>query len=559
MNTIPSSIELLEARIAPARISGLPDSFILQGGGGSEEGSAAPLFDISANGKTATYIDFDGDTVALSVNVGRLKTKNFVLSSDPATGRVHVDLLDISAAKSGGRFYGADITVSVLQTDDGSDGFGDLAAINARGIDLGSVTIEHGDLGQIDAGDGDLATSAIIRLSASQMGFHGIAGQLAGQDTVSKIRGPVGSIDLGELKDAFIDVKGGIGSITLGNVDASGATADFNGSIRAKGKIGSVTIGGNADGSILGGVGKYSGTIWSRMKIGAITVAGSITGGDGFDSGTVFAGSPDSDAFPLAAKIGPVTIGGSIVGGGGDYSGSLYADSGVKAVTITGSVIGGAGDSSGAIVSGRGFRNISIGGDLASGTGPNSGSIIAFNGDAPSIVIAGQIVAGNFADSGIFINGSIGTLSFQSAPGGGGNASEIRALFDIDAINVFGDMTDVFIRAGADITGVSKEANATIGTVFIHGNFTRGGIMAGGAPGADGFTFTSDDVLVSPDSSPDFLSEIGSLTVAGTFTPMAVEAEHLGAIVIGGAPVFLAAGEHNDAFLIGAAVIQEIS
>ena len=535
MNTLPSSLEILEARIAPAMLGG----------------AVAPLFEISADGKTATYTDFEGDLVSLTVSKSRLRVENFLLTADPATGRVQVDLLDLSAANFGQKFSGTDITVSAADPA----AFADLAAIHARGIDLGRVSVADGDLGQIDAGDTDLSTPALALLRAAQMGFYGSAGQIAGQDTVSKIRGPVTAIDVGEFKNAFLDVRGGgIGFISLGSIDATEEATAGNGAIRAAGVIGPVTVRGD----IAGGAGDFSGVIWSRVKIGAITVAGSLLGGDGFDSGAIFAASPDSANPALAKKIGPVAIHGSIVGGAGENSGTLYADSGVKAVAIAGDVTGGAGHTSGSIVSGRGFSSIAIAGSLASGAGPSSGSLIAIDGDAASIAIGRQILAGNFADSGIFIGGSLGALSFQSAPGGGGNATEIRVLFDIGSLHVFGDLNDVFVRAGSDLAGIAATANATIGTVLIAGNFTGGGLSAGAAPGPDSFTFTADDVLVSPDSFPDFLSAIGTVLVGGTFTPLAVEAESLGSIVIAGVPLALQPGAHNDNFLAGSSVIKEI-
>ena len=559
MNIRHSSIEALEARIAPARLLGALASAAISPDGGGGGGALATLFEISTDGKTATLTDLDGDIVSLTVSKGRLKAGNFTLTTNPANGRVQIDLLDISAAKSGSKFQGANIVVRVLQTSAGSDTFGDLAAINAKGIDLGKVIVGNGDLGQIDVGDADLTTPAIKLISASQMGFYGSSGQIAGQDTTSKIRGPVLTINLGQLSDAFIDVKGGgISQITLTSIDASNESTDHNGSIRAEGAIGTVSILGDSGNGIKGGAGRYSGVIWSRSKIGAITVTGNLTGGGGFDSGAIFAASPDSDRFPFAKKIGPVVINGSIVGGVGINSGTLYADSGVKAVSVSGNVTGGDGDTSGTIASGRGFGNISIGGNLTSGSGPSSGSIVAFNGDASSIVIGGQIVAGNFADSGIFVNGFIGTLSFQSAPGGGGGATEIRALFGIGAINVFGNMNDVFVRAGADADGASTNSDASIGSVLIRGNFAGGGLEAGAAPGPDGFTFTGDDVLVSPDSFPAFLATIGSVIVGGTFTPLAVEAEQIGTIVIANAPLFLEAGAHNDDLAVGTSIVREI-
>jgi predicted ATP-dependent serine protease len=42
------------------------------------------------------------------------------------------------------------------------------------------------------------------------MGFFGAAGQITGQDTMSKIRGPVLKLQPGELLSAFINVVGGV-------------------------------------------------------------------------------------------------------------------------------------------------------------------------------------------------------------------------------------------------------------------------------------------------------------------------------------------------------------
>ncbi len=550
MNTRPSSIEALEARIAPALMLANPLGVSI-----SEEaaaGAVAQLFEISADGKTATYTDFDGDVVSLTVSRGRLKPANFLVTTESATGRVEINLLDISAAKFGQKFQGTNITVSTADPA----AFADLAAINARGIDIGRVIVDSGDLGQIDAGDFDLGTPGVNFIRAAQMGFHGSAGQIAGQDTVSKIRGPVGGIQVVEFKNAFIDVKGGISVIALGSIDATEESTNGNGTIRASGAIGSVFV----DGDIEGGAGDFSGDIWSRTKIGSITVTGSLKGGAGFDSGAIFAASPDNSNFAAGKKIGPVTVLGSIVGGAGTNSATLFGESGVRTVTVGGDVIGGSGDTSGSIVSGRGFAAISIAGNLTSGSGPASGSIIAIDGDAPSIAIGRQIRAGNFADSGIFVNGFLGTLSFQSAPGGTGNATEIRALFGIGSLNVFGDMNDVFVRAGANTAGLSATANATIGTVVINGNFSGGGLSAGGDVGPDGFTFTADDVLFAPDSFPTFLSTIDAVFVGGTFTPLAVEAESLGTIIVAGVPLALQPGAHNDNFIFGATtVIKEIA
>jgi hypothetical protein len=439
------------ARVFASGISAHIDNLVVAGG------AVAPQFEVSTDFKTATWVNTDGETVSLTITKGKLKPANFDLTTDPETGEVTVSLFDISAANFGAQFHGTSIDVKIAAPS--TMGFADIRAINAKGIDLARVTVA-GDLGQIDAGDTDLSTPAIRRLQAGQMGFFGVAGQLAGQDTMSKIRGPVVKVQLDELLSAFINVVGGstgsIDQLSIGTMDGAREDAMFDGSVRASGPLGEVSVGGEGGVSIAGGVGDFSGVIWSRKSIGPITVAGDLMGGEGFDSGAIFAGSPDKQNAPLAGKIGPVTIHGSILGGVGNFSGTLYADTKVKAVTVDGSVVGGDGTLSGSIVSGGGFAGISIGGNLESSTGGQSGSIVAFDGDAPSIAIDGELTAGNFAQSGIHINGFLGTLSFASAPHVDGQAIDVRALLGVGSIMVTSDMNDVFVLAGYDIEGFPR-------------------------------------------------------------------------------------------------------
>jgi hypothetical protein len=559
MRSHRSSLELLESRIAPARIftSGLSAQPETPGPAG---GAVAQQFEISSDFKTATWVNTDGETVSLMITKGKLKPANFDLTTDPATGEVTVNLFDISAAHFGAKFHGTSINVQIAAPS--TMGFADIRAINAKGIDLGRVTVA-GDLGQIDAGDADLSTPAIRRLQAAQMGFFGAAGQLAGQDTMSKIRGPLVKLQLDELLSAFINVVGGgtgsIEQLSIGTMDGAREDGMFDGSVRASGPIAEVSVGGEGGVSIAGGIGDYSGVIWSRKSIGPITVGGDLMGGDGFDSGAIFAGSPDKQNAPLARKIGPVAIHGSILGGVGNFSGTLYADTKVKAVTVDGSVVGGDGTLSGSIISGGGFGTISIGGNLESSTGSQSGSIVAFDGDAPSIAIEGELIAGNFALSGIHINGFLGALSFASAPHVDGQAIDVRALLGVGSITVTEDMNDVFVLAGYDADGFPRTGNVSIGTVNIGGDFAGGGLLAGAGPGEDDVTFTDDDVLIKPDPFPNIISKISSVIVGGSFTPFAVEAELLEGITINGTPVQLTAGKHNDDFLIGETIIKEIS
>lgn len=164
-----SSLELLESRIAPARVlaSGFGDAVagLVPAGG-----PVAGQFEISADFKTATWVNTDGETVSLTITKGKLKPANFDLTTDPATGEVTVDLFDISAAKFGAKFHGTSISVQIAAPS--KTGFADVRAINAKGIDLGRVTVA-GDLGQIDAGDADLSTPAIRRCRPGRWAFSG--------------------------------------------------------------------------------------------------------------------------------------------------------------------------------------------------------------------------------------------------------------------------------------------------------------------------------------------------------------------------------------------------
>jgi hypothetical protein len=187
------------------------------------------------------------------------------------------------------------------------DGLVNIGAVDAAGIDLGTVTIS-GDLGQFDAGDAVLTTPAAKGLAVGSLGAKGAATQLAG-----------------EISPLQSDIAGGLGKLTVKrNVT--------NAVILASGPIGPVTIGGDLDGS---GGGAQAGFIRSAGDIGAVAVKGSVFGGADF-TGIVAGG-----------KLGKVTISHSLAGTAAkpvtiSAFGKVNAKNAADAVAIAGLTVAGA-------------------------------------------------------------------------------------------------------------------------------------------------------------------------------------------------------------------------
>jgi hypothetical protein len=241
--------------------------------GGSNRGASYVIYGqpdvavkFTAGGKTATFIDGDGDVVTLKVSKGSLSQRDFDFSGGVWRG--------LNLSDDGQEFAGANVSVSVKKSPVG-DGLVNLGAIHAEGLDLGSVRVP-GDLGQIDAGDANLKTPGVKSLSVRSLGALGGTTQPFGTlDPVrSDIVGALGTLSVaGDVKGA-VNVTGGLGA-----------------------KIGKVTISGNLDGS---GGGTFAGLLRAGSNIGAVTVKGSIIGGADF-SGIIAGG-----------KLGKVAIGGDL-------------------------------------------------------------------------------------------------------------------------------------------------------------------------------------------------------------------------------------------------------
>src|SRR6186713_232188 len=124
-----SSIEFLEGRIAPASV--------------------------------IIFTDVDGDTVTVKSSKGDLT--GHVILADSGVGK---QLTEIQLNQP--EFQGTNLTIKVKKGATG-DGFANVGYINATGVDLGKVKVK-GDIGRIDAGDGNTAKPAIKSLTALSIG-----------------------------------------------------------------------------------------------------------------------------------------------------------------------------------------------------------------------------------------------------------------------------------------------------------------------------------------------------------------------------------------------------
>lgn len=114
-----------------------------------------------------TFTDVDGDLVKVKSNKGILTGKvHLVDQGGDKNQLVELDLRD-------SLFQGANITITVKKVRGGiGDGMVNVGYINAKGVDLGNVVVP-GDIGRIDAGDGNSAKPAIKSLIAKSLGTFG--------------------------------------------------------------------------------------------------------------------------------------------------------------------------------------------------------------------------------------------------------------------------------------------------------------------------------------------------------------------------------------------------
>jgi hypothetical protein len=460
--THPIPVEVLEARIAPA--------FVL-----------AP--EISADGKSATFVDVDGDVFNVTTSKGAFTQGNFIYTGEAETGPGYLQQINLGLAMFGKMFQGAKITIAVDQLV--GDGFADVGFINAAGIDLKEIVID-GDLVRIDVGDANFKTPAIKLLQAGQLGFH-TAGDAGTPDFVSLVTGKIEVLNIDQWADASISVTGG----------PTEKSAKF-------GSVGRASIV-----SMTGSDLAQSGTLRTTGSIGKIVVQGDLTGGTASETGAIFSGR----------NIGSATVGGSVVGGPATLSGGIYSSGKITTLTLNA--------------------------DLKAGSALHSGSIIADSAKTITIggnLIGGASVSGIFVEkvlTRLTLGGTEGADGHANIVAGGPAAGGIA----ISKLTVTGSMSGAQVLAGYNSQLAVVNSNARIGKVTVGEDLIATSIVAG-IDGVNGIFGDADDQVDPAAPKPKYLSSIGTILVDGMIEgtdggtdQFAILAEKIGSIKIGGVPL----------------------
>ncbi len=514
MNNRTSSIEPLEARIAPAAV--------------------------------ITYTDIDGDIVKITASKGPLDLGDLTLS-DGATGQLQK--LDLAAPG----FRGANITFSVTKSATG-DGLGHVGGIDATGVDLGKVTV-RGDLGAIDAGDSNTRTPGLRSLSVDSMGRFGLATQGGQGDLISHITGRLGRLNIaGDMADSYISVAGtgefgldGGADATLGPVKIGGSIINestvFKAGFSSTGRMGSVAVAGSFSGDIttydairsLRVGGDVYGSLYGVERLGNVRIGGSLFGSLQ-TSGSIgvvrvaqnIQGEYGSANISAQDRIAGVVVGGSLFGGGiqsvdggdigfvrvgGDIEGdsAIFADGKLGSVTVRGSLREGSSIASNgeiravkigidvdeASISGERLDKVAIGGSVIS-------ALISSRGDIARVTIGGSLL-----DSDVSSDGDMGLVTIghdideRYSPATGSHSGNISAGGKMAGVRIGGSLIGGSTGGGGSIQSGGDMGPIVIGHDFVGGrdgiagwinaggrlaSVTIGGSFIGGSndPGEDG-------------------------------------------------------------------------
>ena len=448
---------------------------------------------------------------------------------------------------------------------------------NATSLCIGPVTI-GGDLiggsGQYSGGIvGSGGSIASVTVAGSIIGAQG---QFSGAVNASYNLGPV---------------KVG-GNLTGGSADNSGMiyAAAYNGTTYT-GAITSVQI----HGSVSGGSGILSGAIYSYNNLGSVKITGGVTGGSGSNSASIAAyygalasvqlggnltggGGEYSGSVVVASTIDSATIGGSILGGDGQSSGEIYSNTGsIGTVSVARNIVGGQGSFSGVVTSSLNLQSVVIGGDLigASYAGSSTLSVtgaIYAEGHIGSVLIKGSIISGSngssgsLYQSGAIFSGSADIASLTVIHDIIGNATEpvqISAVGQatapssgsdnaIGAVIVDGSISWCNFYAGFTDGLGSANANASIASIVVKGNWTASDSIAGAVPGNPPFWGVGDTLQTG--GNPAITAQIGKVVIGGALSGTAASGSTFGfvaqaasSISVGGHSVNLAPGLIPDA------------
>ena len=252
---------------------------------------------------TAVFEDDDQDKITITVTGGKITADMLTFGADG--GLQMVDLTE------GEYKDGSSITFSVKKKV--GDGIFNVGAINATGIKLGKVSVT-GDLGHIDAGNGDPLKNAIKFLNVGSLGAMGGTTQIPGTDDplISTIRGALPKVMVkGNVTNATLNVLGKLGSFTVGG-SFTGTGAFSSSQLAGLAALGHTQLGQVSGGTTLASSGLSAGSI------GKLTVKGGLTNSAISSSSSISSATINGDftksALVAATTTGAVKVLGRLIG-----------------------------------------------------------------------------------------------------------------------------------------------------------------------------------------------------------------------------------------------------
>jgi hypothetical protein len=422
--------------------------------------------------------------------------------------------------------------------------------LGGQGVDSGRIQTEA-TLGSVTVGG-----SVIAGTDPSGFFAEGAIGPVrVGQDVlrsaIVSVNGTIASVTIGgSLKDSGISANKRLGPVHISG-NATGNSPLFSEMIRSSAAMESVLINGDLGGEV------FAQTTMGTVTIGgSVRLNGAIATSEGGIRSVRVAGDVYGEIFSNDT-LGSVLVGGSLLGLSVPRTGFVESNGAIGEVRIGGDVVGGSAsgnaslESTGAIV-GKRLASLSIGGSLiagidnTTGTFRDNGAIRADN-DIGNLLIKGSII-GNSTNPAII-----------SARGKA--VATATADLAIGKLTVRGRVEFAQILAGVDVSGVARNADAQIGSVYVGGDWIASNLVAGAVAGADGKFGTADDAKMSGASVKDEVginSRIASVTIGGQVLGtvsgsdhFGIVAEQIGAVKIGGTPLALTAGIGNDDIPLG--------
>jgi hypothetical protein len=281
---------------------------------------------LSADGRTATYTDADGDLVTIKVNKGTLAANDFHLTGENSLGGSTLQTIDFTSHTD---LALANVTITAKpQVIDGllrGDGHANIGALDATGIALGNVKVA-GDLGRINAGANGFLLPAVKTLSVYSLGQNGAQSQNPTEiNDLSLVFGTIGKLNVQTNVESARLLAGKIGDVKIGG-DVHNSTFFLTGDGAPKTNAAAValksfSVRGDFDHSAIRGGVFLSGNpdvALGRIMIGGDLIASNITAGVTAGNDQLLATDDDAvysgGSATIVSRIASVVIKGQAIG-----------------------------------------------------------------------------------------------------------------------------------------------------------------------------------------------------------------------------------------------------